>query len=397
VETALGSRTQQAFRVPWLDGVRAVASTYVVLHHAFLSVWPGYPDNHGPAYLGWLVPGQFGVVVFIVVSGYSLTLAPLSNAGRLPGGVGAFARRRIWRILPPYWAALIGSTLLVNLFAAPRDATFVDLKSFLVHAFLAQDLTANTTPNGAFWSIAVEAQIYVLFPLVLLMMRRRGALLMALAIALLTSMAHVLAIHGPSVFHKVENFTPQLFVAFAFGVAAAALTSRESRWLDRLCSPLLVGVVAALAVGGMWLSGPRMVMTHVYWSDLVVGLVTAMAFLALGRGATTFGTLLASRPLAGLGRFSYSTYLVHAPVLLVVAVLLVRPLGWSPVPSFMLLVGTGLLLALGMAYGFFLVFEKPFLTVRSFRALAEYVRSQRRVRAPTAVATPPAADPGPAS
>jgi peptidoglycan/LPS O-acetylase OafA/YrhL len=361
-----------------------------VVHHAFLYTWLGYPDNTGPAYLGWLVPGQFGVVVFIVVSGYSLTLAPLGNGGRLPGGVGAFARRRAWRILPPYWAALLGSTLVVNFLAAPRDATPVDLKSFLVHAFLIQDLTANITPNGAFWSIAVEAQIYFLFPLLLLVMRRRGVLLTAASVAAATSILHLTAVHGPGVLHKIEYVTPQLFVGFALGVAAAALTRLESPWVRRVCSMRVVAVVAGVVVLGMWAWGPHNVMVHAYWSDLVVAAVTAMAFVAMGRTSTRLGALLASRPLRSLGRFSYSTYLVHAPVLLVVAIVLVRSLGWSPLGSFLGLVTIGLPVSLVIAYVFFLVAEKPFLTVRSFRALADYLRPRRpdALGAPTAAADP---------
>ena len=122
------------------------------------------PAQRGPTWAGWLVPGQLGVVVFIVVSGYSLSVRPARHGGRLPEGKWGFARRRAWRILPPYWAALIFSTLVVNLVLAQRAGVTVDLKSFLVNALLVQDIFSNTTPNGAFWSIAIEAQIYLIFP-----------------------------------------------------------------------------------------------------------------------------------------------------------------------------------------------------------------------------------------
>ena len=91
-------------RIEWLDGVRALAASYVMLHHIYLGLFTGFPENPGPFGLGWLMYGQLAVVVFIVVSGFSLGLGPAHSAGELKGGASGFFRRRAWRILP----ALLG-------------------------------------------------------------------------------------------------------------------------------------------------------------------------------------------------------------------------------------------------------------------------------------------------
>src|SRR5947208_8689538 len=91
-----------ARRVAGLDGVRGLAALYVVVDHVFLRAFPGYPVDRAPFWAAWLIYGRFAVVVFIVVSGFSLALAPARHGWRLDG-IASFARRRAWRILPAYW------------------------------------------------------------------------------------------------------------------------------------------------------------------------------------------------------------------------------------------------------------------------------------------------------
>src|SRR6516165_1606469 len=92
-------------RLAGLDGVRGLAALFVVAHHIFLRTFPGYPVDHAPFWVGWFIYGRFAVVVFIVLSGFSLALSPARHGWRLDG-VGRFAARRARRILPATWAAL---------------------------------------------------------------------------------------------------------------------------------------------------------------------------------------------------------------------------------------------------------------------------------------------------
>ena len=92
-------------RLAGLDGVRGLAALFVVVNHVFLRAFPGYPVDHAPLWAGWFIYGRFAVVVFIVLSGFSLALSPARHGWRLDG-ISQFALRRARRILPAYWAAL---------------------------------------------------------------------------------------------------------------------------------------------------------------------------------------------------------------------------------------------------------------------------------------------------
>src|ERR1700759_5039774 len=91
-------------RVAGLDGVRGLAAVYVLMFHCWLLTFPGFPANSGPVWSGVFMYGRLAVVFFLALSGFSLALSPAAKGWRL-GGVATFARRRAWRILPPYWAA----------------------------------------------------------------------------------------------------------------------------------------------------------------------------------------------------------------------------------------------------------------------------------------------------
>src|SRR5439155_604804 len=82
----------------------------------FLRAFPGYPVDRAPFWAGWFIYGRFAVVVFIVLSGFSLALSPARHGWRLDG-LSRFAHRRARRILPAYWAALAFSLAVAWLIA----------------------------------------------------------------------------------------------------------------------------------------------------------------------------------------------------------------------------------------------------------------------------------------
>jgi peptidoglycan/LPS O-acetylase OafA/YrhL len=354
---------------------------FVVLHHMWLAMWPGYPRDLGPAWLGWLLYGHLAVAVFIVVSGYSLALAPLRHGGTVPGGLGRFIRRRAWRILPPYWAALVLSVVVM---AAAVDPASFDgptiARSVVVHGALLQDVVGSQTPNGAFWSIAVEWQIYFLFPAVLLLTRRFGIATATLAAGAVVVLAHAVAQLGPPL-SKLDDLTPQFFALFVLGILAAELGTRTRAASIR--RPLaLAGVAALLAFvalavtqGSVWMVG------HYFWIDLLfgVGAASLLGVLSCG-GAPVAQRALGSRIGRRSGLFSYSIYLVHAPVLALMVSFIVRPLELPPLVGFGALLVLGLPIILAFAYGFHLVFEAPFIRHRSWDALGLRPRALRVLR-----------------
>lgn len=371
--------TSRPDRVPWVDGVRGAAACFVVLHHIWLASWPYFPENRGPWWLGWALYGHLAVAVFIVVSGFSLGLAPARRGWALGrGGMRRFLRRRAWRILPPYWAALVLSMLTVALVTGSRTGAEVTAKTAVVYGLLVQDVVGAPVPNGTFWSIALEWQIYFLFPLVLLVARRFGLRWAVLLSGVAVLLAHGLAREVPAL-ARLDQLLPQFFGLFVLGVAAARATARPpSPEVAQAVAAGTAGLFAAF-VGYAAVAGSPTVVAHYFWIDLLVGAAAAGLLATMAAGAAPVRRFFGSRPLLFLGLFSYSIYLVHAPVLEALTVRVVRPLDLPPLGTY------GLLLALVPAvlvacHLFFLAFERPFLTARSFADLRRprVVRSEGR-------------------
>jgi peptidoglycan/LPS O-acetylase OafA/YrhL len=116
--------------------------------------------------------------------------------------------------------------------------------------------------------------------------------------------------------------------------------------------------------------GSEWVVAHFFWMDLLFGLGVAclLTIFYAGGGVRARG-LLGSRAGLWLGLFSYSIYLVHAPIVGVLDKYAVGPLGLSPLASFGLMLALGLPVILACCYGFHLLFEAPFLRNRSLSAL----------------------------
>ena len=133
---------------------------------------------HAPFWAAWMLYGRFAVIVFIALSGFSLGLGPARSGWRFKS-IATYAHRRAWRILPPYWAALVFSLVMTWFVLAQPGWPVPNGKSVVVYGLLVQDAYSVGSPNRAFWSIAIEAQLYFLLPLLLLLVRRVSARAMA--------------------------------------------------------------------------------------------------------------------------------------------------------------------------------------------------------------------------
>ncbi len=196
---------------------------FVVFHHTWLTTYHSYPRNTGPWGLAWLIYGQLAVAVFIVVSGFSLSLATVRSGDRLVGGTTRFIRRRAWRILPAYWAALAFSVIVLATLIHAKTGESPSLKAIIVHGALLQDVIGSRTPNGAFWSIAPEWQIYFLFPILLILVRRWSGVAATLTTTAVVIAGYLVATNV-SAFGKFLDLTPVFLALFAFGMLAARIT-----------------------------------------------------------------------------------------------------------------------------------------------------------------------------
>src|SRR3954453_7682369 len=201
-------------RLAGLDGLRGLAALFVVLNHIFLPPFPGYPRDRAPFWAGWFIYGRFAVVVFIVLSGFSLALSPARHGWRLDG-VSRFARRRVRRILPAYWAALVFSLAVAWLVVPPAGQPGPDAESVGVNGLLVQNLVGAPSPNRSLWSMAVEAQLYIVFPLLLLMVRRWGATALVAAVTLAVATVGIVGPHVSRLDTFVVQSPPDLAALFA--------------------------------------------------------------------------------------------------------------------------------------------------------------------------------------
>ncbi|GIE28264.1 hypothetical protein Ait01nite_013090 [Actinoplanes italicus] len=345
-------------RIAGLDGLRALTALYVVVHHCWLLSFPGYPANTGPGWLGWLVHGRLAVVVFIVLSGFSLAISPARNGWRL-GGTRGYLRRRARRILPAYWAALAVSALIAALVPSLPLSAPPTLRSMAVYGLLLQDVIAAPAPNGAFWSIAVEAGLYLAFPLLLLARRRAGTVVTLAAVTVPVVVAG-LYVPGWSTSARAIGYTLELAPLFTLGALAAGILAARDRirclpWLG------LAALAAAPVLTLIAVRGPAWTGSHYYWIDLAVGPAIALLLASLATGRPTrLVRLLSWPPLQAAGGFSYSLYLIHMPVVALVSTLLVAPYTESRLCVFALTVTLVVPLCLASARVFAAVFESPF-------------------------------------
>ncbi|MEU3984311.1 acyltransferase [Streptomyces sp. NPDC026672] len=364
-----------AGQVRGLDGLRGLAALYVVLFHCWLLTFPGFPRNSGPAWLGWLMYGRLAVVFFLVLSGFSLALSAARHGWRL-GGTARFLRRRAWRILPPYWAALVLSLLVARLVVPASHHGPPTGASVLVYGLVLQDLFLAPTPNGAFWSIGVEAELYLLFPLLLLVRRRLGAVVLAGGTTLLVAAGALVLAHGTPA--EGDNWlAPNLAPVFVAGLVGAGIVAAPDR-IRRLPWPWLAALSALPPLALVLAKGPVWTVGHYFWIDLAVAPAMTLLLVAVATGRPALLVrLLSTRAVSALGASSYSLYLIHLPIVMVV-IRRIAPHHVAPgLPTFTLTLLLAVPTSLLAAHAFARVFELPFKHHRSWSALRAALPTRR--------------------
>ncbi|MFC7533597.1 acyltransferase family protein [Actinoplanes sp. GCM10030250] len=375
-------------RVAGLDGLRGLCALYVLLFHCWAYTFRGFPRYRGPDWLSWLGFGRLSVVLFLVLSGFSLALAAARNDWQL-GSLTRYARRRAWRILPAYWAALAFSLVIAWTVVRQPHSAEPTAESVVVYTLLLQDLFAVPTPNGAFWSIGVEALLYGVLPLLVLLSRRFGPAVMLAAVTLPVIVVGFVVFDGSP--PQGDNWlAPHLVPAFAAGVVAAGVVAAGDR-LRRLPWAVL-SLLAAIPAGALILvQGSRWMVNHYYWVDLAVVPAMTLFLLAVASGRpAVLVRLLDSAPLRRLGSFSYSLYLIHLPIVVAISLKLVAPrLGHGTTAFAVTTVLAGGISLIG-AWFFAKVFELPF---RSWADVRNAIRAPAPALAPVPATSRPAREP----
>lgn len=357
-------------RLEFVDGMRATAALIVYLNHAYAQVTAGDVFQLGGL---WgvsrysMVAGHLSVTVFIVISGFCLTLPVVAQNGELRGGVKGFLKRRARRILPPYYAAVALCLILIwTIIGKPTGSLWdyplrVTPFAIFSHLLLIQDLFATSRINYVFWSIAVEWHIYFIVPLLVLAWKRFGASATVLG-------ALVLGFALRFVFSetRLTRAHPQFLGMFALGMLAAYIArSKEPvyvRLRERVPWAAIAACMLSLAVVATWYWGVGLSEARFHWFDLPIGIMAASSLAAAARDHRgLIHRFFSWPPLVVLGTFSYSLYLIHAPLLQVMWQYGLVPLQLRNEAMLGWLITVGLALVSLTSYVFFRLFEAPFM------------------------------------
>lgn len=356
----------------FIDGLRGLAMLMVLLFHGWVhnGCWhlnvplgPGRCVNLA-APLG---SGYTGVHLFLVLSGFCL-FWPFVSGARAEPTLWQFARKRCRRILPPYYVtlALFGGVALVQswLSAAPAHSAGYVLDWLWLHAALLHNLFPGyvTAINAPLWTLALEFQLYILFPVFVEAYRRfdgHAVLLtvFAFTIAFRCLVGHAALPGDPVAASVLTNSVFGRCFEFALGMFAAQRVAQRHRDGGPLLRPADGGIVAAFAL--------LTAVDHWFWrlgttSDAKWGLIYAGLLLAGSHPQFLLHRLLSARWLVACGIFSYSVYLIHEPLMIALRLYAVtRPLSNAANAALELCVAAPLMLAVG--YGFHLLFERPFM------------------------------------
>ena len=299
---------------PDIDGLRAVAVLSVVLFHA------GVPGLTG---------GYVGVDIFFVISGYLITTILLQDQSII-----RFYQRRARRILPALFAVLAVVLLLGTALMLPHDLTAMAKSAAATIAFLSNvwfwrqsDYFAIATelwPLLHTWSLGVEEQFYIVFPIVVRIARRLPRPWLAALFALLALLSFAMSVYGIQhvkttlVFYLSPTRAWELLVGSI--LATGVLPSLRGRGLRSLLA--LAGLVAVVLP--VFLYGRDTEFPGTMALPPVLG---AAALIWAGTGGPTLvSPLLSARPMIFVGLISYSLYLWHWPVLAFARYVSVDPL-----------------------------------------------------------------------
>jgi peptidoglycan/LPS O-acetylase OafA/YrhL len=289
-----------------IDGLRGISVLAVIAFHAF-------PD---------LVPGGFiGVDVFFVISGFLISGIIFDEMRSDAFSLRSFYARRIRRIFPALVLVLTVTALVGWWILLPQDMLRLGKQLLSSAAFVANfyfwfqsgyfSPDAHSFPLLHLWSLGVEEQFYIVWPLVLLLLRRRPDRIFAaiLVIAALSFLLNILTID-----HHEANFYSPLTRAWELmlGAAVAWLVRHyPSVVTARQTEPVrILGLLAILSAAFMFSSQMR----YPGWLALVPTIGSALLVASPGKGGVT-SYLTATGPIVATGRISYPLYLWHWPLL----------------------------------------------------------------------------------
>lgn len=381
---------------PNLDGLRTVACLAVFLIHSFINL-PSPEVQSSSAYrygLNALSTAHVGVNFFFVLSGFLITYLLLDeehNWGRYD--ITAFYRRRIVRIWPLYYACVAFGFLVLPWLKSKAGQEWQEeanpwyFVTFLANMALVNDVDGKAFNLTVLWSVAIEEQFYLFWPLLLLLFRKVRPVLFLLLIVFSLAFRYFNRLDSDALYQHTFSVLSDLVMG---GGAAWLAFHRASfrEWIStwsRLAIVVgyMVGIMLILAqehvlVGPVLLTGRR----------VVLGLFFVFVILEQNYATESFYKMSRNRFLTYWGTFTYGFYCLH-PIGLQIALIAVRRFWPGPEDlTFVLIYSTiALLVSAVMAWGSYRYFETPFLRLKGRSRTATPIPSAAEpILAPASVA-----------
>ena len=313
--------TERGIRyIPAIDGLRAVAVIAVILYHLGFT---------------WIPGGFLGVDLFFVISGYVITRLLLDSIQRSGGlDLRAFYAARIRRLLPPLIFMIVTTTVVVGLWAPDTMRRFLGDTPFALFGGMNWWLVFRQTDYFEAigrppllqhtWSLGVEAQFYLVWPLILLLVLRYfgknkipGAALLIAAfsgIALLVVSLQIDAASGSQVSHVyfgTDTHSIGLFLGAALAVRWIPQNLQET--VSRKAQDFIdgIGVFGFLGIIAAFLFIDETDPTLYKLAFPLAGIFGCAIITSVVHPASRFAPILSSKPFIWIGERSYAIYLWH--------------------------------------------------------------------------------------
>lgn len=297
---------------PDIDGLRAVAVLAVLVYHAFPSILPG---------------GFFGVDIFFVISGYLITGIIHQQMLENRFSIAQFYARRIRRIFPAL-ILVVAVTFAIGWFVLPLHdmqslGTNIAGGAIFVQNFILLgqvgyfDVAADKKPLLHLWSLGIEEQYYVVWPLTLMLIRRwnwNGLIVVAALTVASFALCLIVGARAPDyAFYLPVTRAWELLVGSALALwqgGFAPALAQDKAGFPRSREIAALGAFVAIAIG---LGAYRPWMVDPGWFTLLP--VLGAAVLIYARGTLLHRYVLAARPMVFIGLISYPLYLWHFPLM----------------------------------------------------------------------------------
>lgn len=314
--------TSPVLHLQKIDALRGIAILGVFLFHTQLELFPGqitdtYSNgrlvvndlksillNFSPVAFGWT-----GVELFLLISGFLIHLGYLSQPESFK--VFTFFSKRFWRIYPPYLFTLVFFCIAGNGIGYYLT-TKAGIRDLVTHVFMVQNLyePAVFGINPSLWSLALEIQLYLVYPILLLLRNRFGmklTFLLLIGLSISTMLVHQFKLVSAPVDFMLSNSIPAYWAVWTAGAyLAEAYLNRQSP--NRLTVLMGVFVSFILLTGSKYFE-----ITNYYWLQFAT-LFWSLVLVWFLNTRVKMGHI----PMAILtfiGLISYSIYLIHQPFL----------------------------------------------------------------------------------